>query len=182
MLPMLPSLRRAQESCGTIFRMVLPELGTWKLPTRNQPGLVQVWMLSEMPLYLLADHQHVKIDNQVHGDRFGLSSIIWELGCCYGSRDPHHIFPISFNQLYALFPFPFRWLCDDSISGLNQGSRRPDLDLRCNFSFWQTILLMILLLMVSSFSSTIPFLARKWYFLFYPLLSSYLGSITWTSI
>ena len=35
-------LGRAQESCGTIFRMVLPELGTWKLPTWNQLGLVQV--------------------------------------------------------------------------------------------------------------------------------------------
>ena len=35
-------LGRAQESCGTIFGTVLPELSTWKLPTQNQLGLVQV--------------------------------------------------------------------------------------------------------------------------------------------
>ena len=39
-------LRRAWESCGTIFRTVLPELGTWRLSTQNQLGLVQVWILS----------------------------------------------------------------------------------------------------------------------------------------
>ena len=39
-------LGRVRESCRTIFGTVLPELGTWRLPTRNQLGLVQVWILS----------------------------------------------------------------------------------------------------------------------------------------
>ena len=29
---------------------------------------------------------------------------------CYGNRDPHIIFPISLNQLYALFSFLFQQL------------------------------------------------------------------------
>ena len=59
---------------------------------------------------------------------------------CYGNGSLHFIFSVLPNRLYTLFSFLFRWLCYDSFPGLNQRSRQPDLDLRYDFLFWQTIL------------------------------------------
>ena len=71
---------------------------------------------------------------------------------CYGRGTPYSIFSFLSCRLYYAQPLLIQRLHSHSFPGLSRRSRHSNLDLRSCFLSWRTILLMILLFIVSSFS------------------------------